>query len=101
MKYRVLGKTGIKVSEVGFGAWGIGGDAYGPTDDGHSKKALLCAIDKGVNFFDTSNVYGSGKSETLIGETFSTKRNDIVIATKGGALPHTGKQSLVILPCIR
>ena len=59
MKYKNFGKTGLKVSEIGFGAWGIGGtpkDAkgYGPTDDLTSEKAIICAYENGINFFDTS-----------------------------------------------
>ena len=89
MKYRKLGKTGIDVSEIGFGAWGIGGvengaPAYGPADDGQSIAALNRALDLGVNFFDTSDLYGDGHSECLIGETFRSRRDQVVIATKVG-----------------
>ena len=63
MNYRSFGATGLKVSEIGFGAWGIGGNlnnskAYGPTSDINSKKALETAFNLGVNFFDTSPLYG-------------------------------------------
>ena len=90
MKYRTLGNTGISVSEIGFGAWGIGGNSYGTTDDKESKKALLRAFELGINFFDTSDLYGDGHSEKLIGESLSKCRNKIVIVTKGGTLSHTG-----------
>ena len=90
MRYRELGSTGLRVSEIGFGAWGIGGNAYGDTDDEESKMALLLAVEKGVNFIDTSDIYGAGHSERLIGETLSNVRDKILIATKGGTLPHTG-----------
>jgi aryl-alcohol dehydrogenase-like predicted oxidoreductase len=90
MKYRPLGATGIKVSEIGFGTWGIGGNSYGPVDDSVSKRALEVAFDRGVNFFDTSNLYGDGHSEELLGEVFHSKREQVVIATKGGSLPHSG-----------
>jgi aryl-alcohol dehydrogenase-like predicted oxidoreductase len=97
MKYRNLGKTDIKVSEIGFGAWGIGGltegaTSYGETDDKESKKALMKAYEKGINFFDTSNIYGNGHSEDLLGETFEKIRKNIVIASKVGFLKHNGPQ---------
>ncbi|OGO30606.1 MAG: hypothetical protein A2Z29_11585 [Chloroflexi bacterium RBG_16_56_11] len=97
MNYRELGKTGIKVSEIGFGTWGIGGNAggaigYGPTDDQESKAALKKAYELGVNFYDTADLYGYGHSEELIGETFENHRKDIIIASKVGFLDFVGKQ---------
>ena len=72
MNYRPLGKTGLTVSEIGFGGWAIGGNAfgnsYGDTDDDVSRAALRAAIDAGVNLFDTADVYGHGHSEALISE---------------------------------
>ena len=93
MKYRVLGKTGLKVSEVGFGAWAIGGNAhgnsYGQTDDKQSVEAIERAIDLGCNFFDTADVYGHGHSEELLGQALQDKRSEFVIATKvGGDFYH-------------
>jgi aryl-alcohol dehydrogenase-like predicted oxidoreductase len=89
MKYRKLGETGILVSEVGFGAWGIGGrtagaTSYGDTDDALSLKALHRALDLGITFFDTSSAYGSGHSEVLIGQAVAGRRDKAVIATKAG-----------------
>ncbi len=89
MKYRRLGKTGIVVSEVGFGAWGIGGrtagaTSYGDTDDTRSLAALRRALDLGITFFDTSSAYGSGHSEVLIGRAVAGIRHEAVIATKAG-----------------
>jgi aryl-alcohol dehydrogenase-like predicted oxidoreductase len=89
MKYRALGKTGLSVSEVGFGAWGIGGrttghTSYGDTDDRVSLEALRAALDVGINFFDTSSAYGNGHSEALIGEAFVGCRSRAIIATKAG-----------------
>jgi aryl-alcohol dehydrogenase-like predicted oxidoreductase len=89
MKYRPLGQTGLSVSEVGFGAWGVGGrtdglTSYGDTDDDESRAAIGRALDVGINFFDTSNVYGAGHSEVLIGEVLGDRRSDVVIATKAG-----------------
>jgi aryl-alcohol dehydrogenase-like predicted oxidoreductase len=89
MKYRKLGETGILVSEVGFGAWGIGGrtagaTSYGDTDDATSLKALHRALDLGITLFDTSSAYGSGHSEVLIGRAVAGRRDRVVIATKAG-----------------
>jgi aryl-alcohol dehydrogenase-like predicted oxidoreductase len=89
MKLRKLGSTGLEVSEVGFGAWAIGGNehgnSYGPTDDDESLRALTTALDQGCNFFDTADVYGHGRSEELIGRAVKGRRDQVVIATKGGS----------------
>jgi len=91
MHYRNLGRSDISVSEIGFGTWGLGGDSYGAIDHKNAKELLRFAFNKGINFFDTSDLYGQGRCEELIGETFSKKeREDIIIATKGGTLPHSG-----------
>jgi aryl-alcohol dehydrogenase-like predicted oxidoreductase len=89
MKYRALGRTGMLVSEVGFGAWGIGGrtagqTSYGDTDDRTSLAALSGALECGITFFDTSSVYGDGHSEELIGRAFQAQRQRVVLATKAG-----------------
>lgn len=91
MRYRHFGNTDLEVSEIGFGAWGIGGPAmageipigWGEVDDEVSKQALLKAYELGVNFFDTADFYGLGHSEELIGSTISDK-TDAIIATKVG-----------------
>ncbi len=83
MRYRTLGKTGIKVSEIGFGAWAIGG-AWGKTDDTESLDALKRAIDEAITFIDTADVYGDGKSEKLIAEILKQKDGTITVATKAG-----------------
>ena len=82
MKYRALGSGGVTVSEIGFGAWGIGGLAYGPTDDALSLRALHGAFERGVTFYDTADLYGNGRSETLIGQAFEGLRSRVVIASK-------------------
>jgi aryl-alcohol dehydrogenase-like predicted oxidoreductase len=85
MKYRTLGKSGIKVSEIGFGAWTIALDWWGKKiEDDEAKRMLRRAYDLGINFFETGDMYGKGKSERLIGEVFKGMRNDIVISTKYG-----------------
>src|SRR5689334_25067830 len=90
MKYRALGRTGLVVSEIGFGAWGIGGrtvgtTSYGDTDDRTSLAALAAALDAGITFFDTSAAYGTGHSEQLIGRAFKGRRSKVVIAKIGRA----------------
>ena len=81
MKYNRLGKTGYEVSELSFGTWGIGGD-WGKTDDQESLRALEVAIDRGVNFFDTADVYGGGHAEELLGKATKGKEDQIYIASK-------------------
>jgi aryl-alcohol dehydrogenase-like predicted oxidoreductase len=81
MKYRPLGQSGIKVSEISFGTWAIGG-SWGQTNDGESLRALDRAMDEGVNFFDTADVYGDGKSERLLAKATKGKEDRIHIATK-------------------
>ena len=85
MRYNRLGKSGIKVSEIGFGAWTIALDWWGKKiDDDEAKKMLKKAYDVGINFFETADMYGKGKSEKLIGEVFKGMRDDIVISSKFG-----------------
>lgn len=96
MKYRKLGRTGLDVSEIGFGAWEIGGglSSYGPIKDDVSRKTLQFAFDNGINFFDTSDSYGEGHSEELIGETLRNVREEIILASKVGCLPHSGREMI-------
>jgi len=85
---RVLGRTGLSVSPVGFGGWAIGGNrfgnSYGPTDDAESQRAVRRAYELGCNFFDTADVYGHGHSEALLGEALAGIRQDVIVATKVG-----------------
>lgn len=83
MRTRPLGDTGLHVSEVGFGAWAIGG-SWGPVDDDTSMKALHAAVDAGVTFFDTADVYGDGHSEQLLGRLLQERDESLVVATKMG-----------------
>jgi aryl-alcohol dehydrogenase-like predicted oxidoreductase len=83
MKYRILGRTGWKISEISFGAWAIGG-AWGNVDDKESIAALHAALDDGVNFFDTADVYGDGRSERLLAKLKKERREKFYIATKAG-----------------
>lgn len=88
MEYRTLGKTGITVSEIGFGAWAIGGDAWGPVEDRTSIEALERAIDLGITFIDTADVYGDGRSESVVAPVLKGRRDQLVISTKGGLMGH-------------
>ena len=84
MKYRELGNTGWQVSEISFGAWGIGG-GWGTVDDTVSLQALHKALDLGVNFIDTADVYGDGRSEKLIAQVLRERKGErIYVATKAG-----------------
>jgi aryl-alcohol dehydrogenase-like predicted oxidoreductase len=85
LKYKTLGKSGIKVSEIGFGAWTIALNWWGKEiQEDEAKRMLKKAYDLGINFFETGDMYGKGKSERLIGEVFKGMRNEIVISTKYG-----------------
>lgn len=95
MRYRRLGRTELEVSEVGFGAWAIGGDAYGnsygPVDDNESRRAVAKAHDMGCNFFDTADVYGHGHSEEILGDVLKSVRDEVILATKVGGDFYSGK----------
>ncbi|KAF6244814.1 aldo/keto reductase [Nitrosopumilus sp. b2] len=85
MNYNKLGKSDIKVSELGFGAWSIALDWWGKKiEEDEGKRMLKKAYDLGINFFETGDMYGKGKSEKLIGEVFKDMREEIVISTKYG-----------------
>ncbi|RMF82083.1 MAG: aldo/keto reductase, partial [Chloroflexi bacterium] len=92
MRYRKFGATDLEVSEIGFGAWAIGGPGrlgpnetgWGDTDDAVSLRTLEACLDYGINFIDTSDAYGNGHSEELVAQAFKGKRHQVVICTKGG-----------------
>jgi aryl-alcohol dehydrogenase-like predicted oxidoreductase len=90
MNYRQLGRTDMRVSEISFGAWAIGG-SWGPVKDEESYAALNRAVDLGVNFIDTADVYGDGRSERLIARLLKERKEEIFVATKAGRRlsPHT------------
>lgn len=83
MNYRTLGRTGWNISEISFGAWAIGG-AWGRVDDRESLAALHAALDGGVNFFDTADVYGDGHSERLLAKLKKERKEKFYVATKAG-----------------
>lgn len=92
MRHRALGSTGIDVSEIGFGAWAIGGATtaggvpvgWGRTHDDDSMAAIRRAVELGITFFDTADIYGHGRSESLLGIVLARRRKDVIIATKVG-----------------
>jgi aryl-alcohol dehydrogenase-like predicted oxidoreductase len=99
MNYRSLGKTGAKVSEVGFGAWAIGGPSdaagvqwgWGETPEHEAIAALHRARDLGVNFFDTADVYGNGRSEEILGKAFGPNWGELLVASKVGNVTRHGE----------
>ncbi len=98
MKYRKIPSTDIQISEIGFGAWGIGGrsagnTSYGETDSNVSRAALSKALELGITFYDTSNMYGNGHSEELLGEVFHRMRDRVVIASKAGIVSMENAES--------
>ncbi|AIE86547.1 aldo/keto reductase [Fimbriimonas ginsengisoli] len=92
MNYRPLGRTGWNVSDISFGAWAVGG-TWGPVEDEESLKAMHRAVDLGVNFFDTADVYGDGRSERLIRRLRAERSEEIHVATKAGRRlnPHAAE----------
>jgi aryl-alcohol dehydrogenase-like predicted oxidoreductase len=84
VEFRPLGRTGWNISPISYGAWAIGGDAWGKTDDAESLRSLHRAIDLGVNFIDTADVYGDGHSERLIARLRRERKEEIIVATKAG-----------------
>jgi aryl-alcohol dehydrogenase-like predicted oxidoreductase len=82
MEHRVLGRTGLNVSAIGFGAWGIGGALWSGSDDARSVKALQAALEAGCDFIDTALAYGDGHSEQLVARVLSTARTPVTVATK-------------------
>jgi aryl-alcohol dehydrogenase-like predicted oxidoreductase len=93
MKYRTLGKSDIKVSEIGFGAWTIGLDWWGKkVDDDEAVRMLKRAYDLGINFYETADIYGKGKSEKLMAQVFKDMRQEVIYSTKWGYDMYSAKQ---------
>lgn len=84
LKYRKIARVDLKVSEIGFGAWTIGNDWWGRVSDEDACRLVKRAIDLGINFFDTADVYGDGRSEKLLGEALKGYSGETVVATKFG-----------------
>lgn len=90
MRTKRLGPTSLESSVIGFGAWGLGGVSYGPIEEAQALEVLDLALEAGVTLYDTSDLYGDGVSEILVGKAFAGRRDKALIATKGGTLPHKG-----------
>ena len=84
LRHRTLGASNLSITEVGFGLWAAGGDQWGATDDREVLDAIDHALDHGMNFFDTADVYGEGHSEELLGRAMRGRRDAFVVATKIG-----------------
>src|SRR5688572_1570851 len=82
MRYRRLGRTGMEISEIGYGAWGIGGNQWLGGNDPESLAALRRAVELGVNFIDTALAYGEGHSEKLVGQVVREAPGKVYVATK-------------------
>ncbi|MFI9543340.1 aldo/keto reductase [Streptomyces sp. NPDC052016] len=100
---RTLGRSGIQVSALGFGCWAVGGEwqdaggqplGWGKVDDDESVRAIRRALDLGVTFFDTADVYGTGHSERILGRALGRRRDEVVVATKWGNLFDEGTRTL-------
>lgn len=81
---RRLGKSGLEITKIGVGLWAIGGTEWGETDDQESLEMISAALDLGINFFDTADIYGDGHSETLLGKAMQGRREKFIVATKIG-----------------
>lgn len=92
IKGRTLGKSGISITEIGIGLWAIGGNEWGATDDQDSLNAIDAALDAGITFFDTADVYGDGHSEKLLGQAMAGRRDKFIVATKIGWRGFDGEQ---------
>jgi aryl-alcohol dehydrogenase-like predicted oxidoreductase len=90
MKYRSFGKTGWNVSEISLGTWQLGGSEWGEVDERSALDTLAAAVERGVNFFDTADVYGLGRSESIIGKFLKSRTEEIIVATKLGRFPEPG-----------
>ena len=79
-----LGRTAYKISRLGLGCWAIGGHGWGKVREQDSFRTVKCALDSGISFFDTADVYGLGKSETILADVLGLSRTRVLIASKGG-----------------
>jgi len=84
LEKRTLGKSGIEITKIGVGLWAIGGGEWGEVQDRESLNMIDAALDMGINFFDTADVYGDGHSEELLGQAMKGRRDEFVVATKIG-----------------
>src|SRR5258705_12169097 len=87
MRYRAFGRTGLRVSVLGFGCWPMAGDRYGAIEDDEAVKAIHRALDRGVNLVDTAPAYGGGHSEEVGAPALEKTRRDVILVTKCGVKP--------------
>ena len=90
MKYKMLGNTGLKVSAISLGTWGIGGAGWGNIDYKHCEEAVLTMVDEGVNLIDTAPAYNDGVAEAFLGKILKNKRDNIFYVTKTGTRYKNG-----------
>lgn len=90
MQQRTLGNSGLQISEVGLGCWQLGGADWGEVSEAEAMDTLNAAVDSGITFFDTADVYGLGRSERLIGQFLKTRSQSVTVATKIGRFPEPG-----------
>ncbi|RRN77778.1 aldo/keto reductase, partial [Pseudoxanthomonas sp. SGD-10] len=97
MNYRILGKTGFKISEISLGTWQVGGKWGEKFDHANAENILNSAIDSGINFIDTADVYGDGESEKAVGNVVRSRSEEIFVATKCGRKlsPHVNESYTV------
>lgn len=93
---RRLGKTNIEITKIGLGLWAIGGDEWGEVEDQESLDMISAALDMGINFFDTADVYGVGHSEELLGKAMKDRRDKFIVATKIGWLGFDNKKNVSV-----
>lgn len=101
MNFRAFNKTGFNASEIGLGTWQLGGTEWGDVDERQAADVLRAATDSGVNFFDTADVYGTGRSEEIIGKFLKNHAGEIFVATKLGRFPQPGGAAKFSLPTMR
>lgn len=92
LRFRTLGKSKLNITEIGFGLWAAGGDQWGATDDQQVFDAIDYALDQGMNFYDTADVYGSGHSEELLGHAMRGRRDKFIVASKIGWRDFDGER---------
>lgn len=92
LRLRTLGKSNLNITEIGFGLWAAGGDQWGATDDQQVFDAIDYALDRGMNFYDTADVYGAGHSEELLGHAMRGRRDKFIVATKIGWRDFDGER---------
>jgi aryl-alcohol dehydrogenase-like predicted oxidoreductase len=90
MEFTKLGKSDLQASRIGFGCWAIGGTDWGKVDDDESVEAIKKALDCGINFFDTADVYGDGHSEEVLAKALGAERKNVIVATKVGGVRKKG-----------